>query len=79
LAEKNLEGEKYPIMGGFCVFGVFCCGENVVKLWWNAWLTWCFSSHFFGAEKYATFLNFIFNGRKITAGPTGAAPEPAEQ
>ena len=24
------------------------------------WQTWCFNDHIFGAEKYATFANFIF-------------------
>src|SRR5271168_2259642 len=33
LAEKNLDGKICLIAGGFYVFGVFCRGENVVRLW----------------------------------------------
>jgi hypothetical protein len=32
----------------------------VVKTWWIAWYTWCFSSRFLGLENYARFWGFIF-------------------
>jgi hypothetical protein len=35
--EKIFGGENSRFYWGFCEFLVFCAGENVVSLWWNAW------------------------------------------
>ncbi|WP_158944439.1 hypothetical protein [Granulicella sp. S190] len=45
--------------GGFCGNRVFGDGFLVVRSWWNVWLRWFFSNHFFGAEKCAIFSGFI--------------------
>jgi hypothetical protein len=42
---------KVPILWGFWDFRGFCGGENVVRLWWNAWWMWCFDIHFFWCRK----------------------------
>jgi hypothetical protein len=52
-------GEKGCFCWGFCHFVVFCCGEIVVCLWWNAWSLWCFVWWFFAAENMPTFWNLF--------------------
>jgi len=71
-------GEKYfgKVKGGFCWgfcdFVVFCGGEIVVSLWWNAWFLWCVVWWLLRRQKHASFLRFIFGvsrfGNRLSGG-----------
>jgi hypothetical protein len=37
LVRNIFGGEKGGFCWGFYIFWVFCGGQSVVSLWWNAW------------------------------------------
>jgi hypothetical protein len=50
---------------GFWEKGGFGCGVLLVWLWWIAGISVVFRRVFLGAEKYASFLGFIFLHRSL--------------
>ena len=74
-AEYFFVGGFVVFCKGFCEKGVFDRGFLVVWTWWLGGETWCFSSQFFGFERYAKVFEFIFGvpvlGMRDVYGPVG--------
>jgi hypothetical protein len=66
-------GGRARFCWGFWQKRAFSCGDLVVRTWWIAWWTWCFSSEVFVAKKCAMFWGFIFwrpvLGMRVVLGP----------